>query len=71
MCKFFKKNISISDIILCPVCEGTGRELWKHYVDGKYVEEKVTCKACEGSGKIGLDEEYQECMYDSFLNLKF
>lgn len=64
MDKFIRKNTDIGNSMLCPVCGGTGKELWKHYVKGKYVEEKVNCEACSGSGYIALITKWKNiCTY--------
>lgn len=71
MDKYFRRVVFTGPSMLCPVCGGTGRELWKHYVDGKYVEEKVKCEACSGSGMLRDDNESEEYMHDSVTDGNF
>ena len=43
----------MNDEIICPVCNGTGYEKYKHMNSGgEMVEESVTCNYCQGTGYI-------------------
>ena len=59
------RNMRVDDFeYVCPVCKGTGKELWKHYVNGKYIEEYVECEACSGTGKDFFEDEILSFIYD-------